>query len=124
MGALQKTDLGDQALFILGTEQDFLNAFTAMKGALARGDRAWIRRATTSLPLPAGPEIRTRLFVGPTRSISWRNCEMAPDLPISSGSPGPRALSSAFSRRNWLASMARSIVRISLSLLKGFSMKS
>ena len=42
---------------------------TATKALAARRERAWIRRAATSLPEPAGPEIRTRLLVGAIFSI-------------------------------------------------------
>jgi hypothetical protein len=41
-------------------------------------------RATSSLPLPDGPMIMTRLLVGATRSIVWRSWFMAADVPIRS----------------------------------------
>ena len=47
--------------------------FRTTNGPAERRERAWIERARTSLPEPAGPEIKTRLLVGATRSIDWRN---------------------------------------------------
>ena len=47
--------------------------FRTTKGPGARREWAWMRRATTSLPEPAAPEISTRLLVGATRSIACRS---------------------------------------------------
>ena len=51
----------------------------ATKALAARRERAWISRAATSLPEPAGPVIRTRLLVGAILSIRARSCAMAED---------------------------------------------
>src|SRR6516165_1817091 len=54
------------------------------KGPLARLDSRCRSRAATSLPQPAGPTISTRLPVGATRSICWREWLTAGDWPNSS----------------------------------------
>ena len=43
--------------------------FTATKGALRRGDISWRVRATSSLPVPLSPEMRTGALVGAAISI-------------------------------------------------------
>ena len=98
--------------------------FSPTNGPPARRERAWIRRATTSLPAPAGPEISTRLPVGATLSIDWRTWLTAEDRPINSASPPARSFSSWFSRFSRAASMARSTISRRRSALNGFSMKS
>ncbi len=94
------------------------------KGRSARFDLRCSRRAATSLPLPGGPENSTRLPVGATRSIAWRNWAMAAERPIKSAGPPTRARNSSFSRRRRAFSSARSIVTSRRSALNGFSMKS
>ena len=56
------------------------------KGPSFGRDLACTRRATISLPEPAGPVIYTRLPVGATFSIDWRSWLMDGELPLSSGS--------------------------------------
>jgi len=58
--------------------------FTATKALPARRERAWIRRAKSSLPQPGGPEMNTRLLVGAIFSTACRTCAMAEDWPTSS----------------------------------------
>jgi hypothetical protein len=99
-------------------------AFTTTKGALARVEFAWIIRAVSSLPEPAGPEMRMRELAGPTRSISRRRLAIADEAPTSCISPPAFERSSAISRRSRDASSARSTTRISRSALNGFSIKS
>ena len=70
----------------------------ATKALPARRERAWISRAATSLPEPAGPVISTRLLVGAILSISWRSCVMAEELPTSSPSSPALSFSSWTSR--------------------------
>lgn len=95
-----------------------------MNGPSRRRDRAWIWRATASLPTPAGPVIMTRLPVGATRSIACRTAFMAGDEPISSDGSPARMRSSSFSRLRRAASIARATTSSRRSALNGFSMKS
>ena len=44
--------------------------FTATNGPLARCDRSWIVRATSSLPVPVSPRISTGAGLGAAISIS------------------------------------------------------
>ncbi len=46
--------------------------FTATKGLEARGLFLWMARATSSLPVPVSPVIRTVAPVGATRAINSR----------------------------------------------------
>ena len=96
----------------------------ATNGPSARRERACNMRATTSLPEPAGPVMRTRLLAGATRSTAWRTWAMAPDWPNNSVSVPARNRNSSFSRRRRAASMARSTSRIMRFAVNGFSMKS
>ncbi len=57
--------------------------FITMNGPSARRELAWIIRATTSLPDPAGPVIKTRDPVGATLSTWPRTCPMPEESPIS-----------------------------------------
>jgi hypothetical protein len=43
---------------------------TATKRFAARGERSWIARATSSLPVPVSPRTSTVASVGATRSIT------------------------------------------------------
>ena len=81
-------------------------------------------RATTSLPLPAGPWISTREPVGATRSTPARRPPIAALSPVSTVSGPARSRSSAFSRASAAASSARRTTSSSRSDLNGFSMKS
>ena len=49
-----------------------VGALMTTKGPSARTEWAWISRAVSSLPEPAGPEINTRELAGPTRSMMRR----------------------------------------------------
>ena len=115
---LRPEQLGLHALGMHG------GAVKVTNGPVVRRERAWISRATTSLPAPAGPVMSTRLPVGATRSIAWRKALIAGALPtISVGSPA-RSFSSSFSRLSRAASIARWTTSSSRSALKGFSIKS
>ena len=98
--------------------------FSTTKGPSLRRDRAWIMRAATSLPAPAGPVISTRDPVGATFSIAPRNWPSGEDPPTSSVSGPARSFSSLTSRFSRAASSARATISSSRSDLKGFSMKS
>ena len=52
-----------------------------MNGLLALDDRAWILRATTSLPVPDSPKTKTLASVSDTCSISLRTLRMPALLP-------------------------------------------
>ncbi len=84
-------------------------------------------RATSSLPVPFSPVMRTRPLVGAVfDSLSKTGC-IALELPsiAKPARPVPTlACSSAFSRRSWAMLRAFLIVRSSFSVLSGFSMKS
>ena len=64
-------------------------------------------RATSSLPDPEGPVIKTRLFVGATRSIDCLKLSIAGELPIRSVESVDFFFSSLISLRMELASNAR-----------------
>ncbi len=98
--------------------------FSATNGPSARRERAWIMRAATSLPEPAGPVISTREPVGATRSTPERSADMAALSPVSPVSAPARRRSSAFSADSRAASSARRTTSSSRSDLNGFSMKS
>ncbi len=98
--------------------------FSTTKGPPARFERRCSMRAATSLPLPGGPDSRTRLPVGATRSTAWRSWVIAVDTPISSISVPDLSRSSSFSRFSRADSRARSRISSRRSALNGFSMKS
>ena len=52
-------------------------AFTATNGPFARGERAWSRRAISSLPVPDSPVTRTAMSRGATRSTRARSSFVA-----------------------------------------------
>ena len=56
-------------------------ALITMNGPLARAEWAWIARAASSLPAPAGPTIKMRLLVGAIFSTVWRSWFIDDDLP-------------------------------------------
>ena len=71
--------------------------FTRRNGPEARRERAWIARATTSLPEPVSPSTSTgtsRPATSPTRSITGRRPEPAPTM-VSPRSVRPSLESSA-----------------------------
>ena len=107
-----------------GSGKEMVAALSETNGPPLRGDAAWTARATISFPDPDGPMIMIRLLVGATRSMVWRNCVIADDMPISSYVSPLRDLSSETSRLSFEVSSARSATRMSLSALNGFSMKS
>jgi len=69
---------------------------TATKGSLARALAAWMPRATSSLPVPVSPSIRTAIGDAAALSISRKTEAMGAPVPIM-GSKLPRR---ARSRRN------------------------
>ena len=96
----------------------------ATNSARARGLPSWIWRATSSLPDPAGPEIRTRLLAWATLAMVLRSAWAACDRPIRPEGVMVWARRRRFSRLRVAASMARSTTTTSRSDLNGFSMKS
>ena len=63
----------------------------ATKGWSRRSLRAWMLRATTSLPVPLSPVTSTVVRVGASFSTSWRTSRMGGDSPrISSPPAAPR----------------------------------
>ncbi len=68
--------------------------------------------------------MRTRLLVGATRSMVWRNCAIAAERPTSVAGCGAICLSCLTSRLRREVSSARSATSTSRSALNGFSMKS
>ena len=59
--------------------------FTATKGLVARADTACSHRATSSLPVPCSPVIRTFASEGPTRAITSRTGRIAADCEMMAG---------------------------------------
>ena len=57
--------------------------FISTNGSSRRADRAWIARATSSLPVPFSPKISTRPFVGAVTSIWRRSSRIGPLSPMS-----------------------------------------
>ena len=55
---------------------------TATKGRSFRGELTWIARATSSLPVPLSPVMRTVLLVGAIVSTSWNSAIIGPLLPM------------------------------------------
>ena len=51
--------------------------FTLTNGPSARGDRRWMAREMSSLPVPLSPVMSTPALVGATFSISWKSCCIA-----------------------------------------------
>ena len=96
-------------------------ALSTTKAASLRWERPCITRATSSLPEPAPPRIRTRLLVGATRSMDARSWLMAGDLPIISELTTERSLQLLDLALQLEASSARSVTSSSRSALKGFS---
>ncbi len=98
---------------------------TATKGASARGDITWIRRATASFPVPLSPVIRTVASVAATRSATSRTFFIAAEAhTMSRPIPLALALSSRTSAARRRRSRAFSTARRSWSRWNGFPMKS
>ena len=97
--------------------------FSGTKSFSLRGDRSWIARAASSLPVPVSPVISTVLRVGPTwRSSSNTGC-IAGAAPISWPKPLSWAACSRrkrFSRREREWSSARRTTISSASTSNGF----
>ena len=100
---------------------------SAMKGLSLRGDRLWMARATTSLPVPLSPLMTTLAVEGETFFTSSKTFCMAGPEPIMSV-PGASAASrrrrSCTSRMVSFFSSARSSTIRSRGTSSGFSMKS
>ena len=77
---------------------------TSTRGESARVERRWRNRATSSLPVPFSPVIRTRASVGATREISCRSwtigAESPRSVPCDSLWPRKEATSARRSRRS------------------------
>ena len=98
--------------------------FTSTNGPWARGDSAWIARATSSLPVPFSPRISTRAFEGATFSIRSITC-LTPLLePTISYSACTTARSRRFSLASSTCCRAFRSVRSTRSVSRGFSRKS
>ena len=54
---------------------------SSMNGFSRRGERAWMARAMSSLPVPLSPEMNTRHLVGAAISMSWKIRLMTPERP-------------------------------------------
>ncbi len=96
--------------------------FTPTNDFSARPERAWMDRATSSLPVPVSPVMRTVARLGATRLIRSRTRSIAALRPTISGA----ALTSftcrrsrATSRRSSASSWARRSVRSSSSVRNG-----
>jgi len=101
--------------------------FRATKGPSARPLFAWMKRARSSLPVPAPPVTRTRASVAAAWRASFLMSPIAGEVPtISSTSVGARrcCFSARFSRRSEEASRALRVVVMRRSMESGFSMKS
>jgi hypothetical protein len=98
--------------------------FSAKKGRADRFDRAWIARATSSLPVPDSPRMRTVEFVGAIFSTSRKTSRIAALSPTIASRPSllrRRSRRSVFSAsRN--ASRARSTRKRSSSATTGLDM--
>ena len=95
-----------------------------MKGAAARAELPWTKRAASSVPDPAGPVSMTRPLDLVTFSNWLFNALKAGLAPIMSDCVTSLRRNSLFSRRRRLVSIARETTTINWSMLKGFSMKS
>ena len=97
----------------------------ATKGWSLRSLRAWMLRATTSLPVPLSPVTSTVVLVGASFSTSCRTSRMGGESPRISSGPPRRAptwwRSSRFSATSAPCSSAFSRTSRSSSTLKGFS---
>ena len=82
------------------------------------------RRATSSLPVPFSPDMRTRPLVGPALAISSLSERISADSPIISYLPSTFARRSVFSASSLFFSSAFFTVSESFSSDSGFSIKS
>ena len=95
-----------------------------MNGPSARLEWSWIARATSSLPVPFSPVIRTRPVVGAVLAILSKIARIAPLAPIIANSARARSRRRAFSRARRANDSVFWTVSSSLSPVSGFSMKS
>ena len=65
--------------------------FTGTNGRSARGPRAWISRAASSLPVPDSPLMWTGAWLRASLAMGARTCAMAGESPSSSGRPAGAA---------------------------------
>ena len=88
--------------------------------------RAWISRASTSLPVPFSPVIRTVASVGAILSTVFRMAAIALELPQNIGLSPAGASAFRSSRPIAFRALSRAAVStsMSLSLSQGFTMKS
>ena len=103
--------------------------FTMTIGRDARLDTACSARATTPLPVPFSPRIRTLASDGPTREITWSTPCIDGDSAMIFGMPSPRrsefsASSRCPLRSAWLNSICVRTMASSRALSQGFWMKS
>ena len=97
---------------------------TFTNGPLARLERSWMARATSSLPVPFSPVISTRPDDGAVLASLSTIARIAALLPIIECSASARAFHRAFSRARRPNSSAFLTTISSLSPVSGFSMKS
>ena len=93
----------------------------------ASGERSWMRRATTSLPVPDSPVMSTGIRAGATLSMRNWMSRTALELPMNRTprlSPPAVRRSMAFSRASAARWCAFSTIRSSRSRLNGLRMKS
>ncbi len=98
--------------------------FTSTKGSPARFESSWSLRATSSLPVPFSPMIRTRAFVGATRFTVSRMESISGCSPIISVFSPTRLSSWTFRRASSACARPLRIVSSSRSMSIGFSRKS
>ena len=75
----------------------------------ARRERRWSSRATSSLPVPFSPRMRTLASVGPARSISDQIRAIAGESPSSGVSPPPAGAAIASTLRRSVTTSAREV---------------
>ena len=97
---------------------------TSTNGWSRRAERAWMARATSSLPAPFSPKMRTRPLVGAAVAIWRRSSTMTGLVPMISCARSMRSRSCRFSRSRRACSSARSTTRSVFSRERGFSTKS
>ena len=98
--------------------------FTATNGRSLRGERTWMARATSSLPVPDSPVISTVLPVGAIVSTISNTCSMALLFPMMLANWLAECIarfSSTFSCCRRLRSSSLRIRKRRTSVLNGFS---
>jgi hypothetical protein len=98
-------------------------AFTAIIGFPARGPRRCRSRATSSLPVPLSPRIRTGLGMAASVAMLSRSARIAGLSPTSDESSSSRSRSSSTWRRSAKRSTAFSISRCTRSMGSALSRK-